>query len=73
MVRSEHYREQADRYARLASFKIDPEIRERLLSLAAEHGAMAEGLARAEQQSNTRRDLPARKQRPWFLSCAKVS
>jgi hypothetical protein len=51
MVRSEHYREQADRYARLASFKIDPEIRERLLSLAAEHGAMAEGLARAEQQS----------------------
>jgi hypothetical protein len=51
MGRSAYYREQADRCARLASFKIDPTMRKRLLSLAAEHAAMAEGLARAEQQS----------------------
>ena len=50
MGRSAYYREQADRCARLASFKIDPAMSERLLSLAAEHSAMAERLARGEQQ-----------------------
>lgn len=49
MGRSEYYREQAARCARLASFKIDDDVRKRLLGLAAEHAAMADGLARREE------------------------
>lgn len=51
MPRSDYYREQADRCARLAKFKLDDTLRNRLLNLAAEHAAMAEGLARSEQES----------------------
>jgi hypothetical protein len=50
MGRSEYYRQQADRCERLASFEIDPQMRERLLAQAAEHAAMAEGLAPGEQR-----------------------
>jgi len=53
MGRSAYYREQADRCARLASSKIDPNMRDRLLALAAEHAAMADGLASAEQQTGS--------------------
>lgn len=51
MGRSAYYREQADRCARLANSKLDPNMRDRLLTLAAEHAAMADGLASAEQQT----------------------
>ena len=59
MGRSAYYREQAARCARLASFKIDPKMRERLLSLAAEHAAMAEGLSRGDQQSGSEKRASA--------------
>jgi len=51
MDRSAHYRDQAARCARLASSCLDGTTREKLLTLAAEHSALADGLARTEQQS----------------------
>ena len=58
MGRSAYYREQADRCARLANSKIDPDMRERLLSLAAEHSTMGDGLAQSERQSEPQEHWP---------------
>ena len=50
MDRSAYYLDQANRCTRLANSAVDEITRERLLELAGEHAAMAEGLAKASQQ-----------------------
>ena len=48
MARSDYYQDQANRCTRLANSAVDEVTRERLLELAGEHAAMAEGLSKAE-------------------------
>ena len=48
MARSDYYQDQANRCTRLANSAVDEITRERLLELAGEHAAMAEGLSKAE-------------------------
>ena len=50
--RSTYYQDQADRCTRLANSAVDDTTRERLLELAGEHAAMAEGLAKAKEAAS---------------------